>query len=72
MATKKQTYDEALKEIEEILDQIENEQFSVDELAGKVKKASELIKFCKSKLHDTEEEIEKILDNLDTNGKMED
>lgn len=69
MAVKKQTYDEALKEIEKILDQIENEECNVDELAGKVKRASELIKFCKSKLHDTEEEIEKILADLDTDEK---
>ena len=69
MATKELTYDEALKAIEEILDQIENEQYNVDELTGKVKKASELIKFCKSKLHDTEEEIEKILADLDSDEK---
>ena len=36
MATKKVTYKEAIKEIEEILEKIENEELDVDELAEQV------------------------------------
>ncbi|MFR4044510.1 MAG: exodeoxyribonuclease VII small subunit, partial [Odoribacter splanchnicus] len=31
----------------------------------KVKRVSELIAFCKSKLHETEEEVEKILKTIE-------
>ena len=66
MATKKVTYNEAISEIEEILEKIENEELDVDELAEKVKRVSQLLKICKEKLQTTNEEVEKIL------GEMED
>ncbi len=59
------SYAKAIKEIEEILQKIENEELDVDELGASVKKAANLLKICKSKLHDTEEEIQKILDEMD-------
>lgn len=59
------TYIEAVKKIEEIMLLIENEELDIDELAKNVKQASELLKFCKSKLRDTEVEIEKILNDID-------
>jgi exodeoxyribonuclease VII small subunit len=65
MATKKITYNGAFIELQEILKQIENGEPDVDELTEKVRKAAELIKICKSKLYETETEIEKILDDLD-------
>ena len=40
-------------------------QINVDELALKVKRAAELIKICKVKLHDTESDVQKILKDLD-------
>ena len=60
------TYAEAVKQIEEILKKIESEELDVDELSAKVKKAANLLKLCKLKLHDTEEEIQKILDEMET------
>lgn len=63
------TYIEAVEKIEEIMSKIENEELDIDELAGNVKQASELLKFCKSKLRDTKIEIEKILDDI--NGEEE-
>ena len=65
MATKKMSYEEAYSELQLILEKIESGQLNVDQLASEVKKASGLIKFCKSKLYETEEEIEKILEDLD-------
>lgn len=62
------SYTEAVKQIEEILKRIESEELDVDELSDKVKKAADLLKLCKSKLHDTEEEIQKILDEMETEG----
>ena len=60
------SYARAIKEIEEILHKIENEELDVDELSASVKKAADLLKICKSKLHETEKEIQKILDEMDT------
>ncbi|WP_430816218.1 exodeoxyribonuclease VII small subunit [Carboxylicivirga sp. RSCT41] len=65
MTKKKLTYNEAVSEIEEILQLIENEELDVDELSAKVKRVSALIKTCKDKLHKTEEEVEKILNDID-------
>ncbi|MBN1927740.1 MAG: exodeoxyribonuclease VII small subunit [Prolixibacteraceae bacterium] len=65
MTQKKQTYREAMQEIEEILSSIENEEPDVDELAEKVKKVSQLLKYCKDKLYKTQEEVEKVLKDMD-------
>lgn len=54
-----------MAEIEDIVSKLENNQLDVDELSEKVKKVSGLITFCKSKLHETEEEVEKILKSID-------
>jgi exodeoxyribonuclease VII small subunit len=48
------TYEAAYKELTEIAQEIENESVSVDVLADKVKRASELIEFCQTKLRATE------------------
>jgi len=67
MAEKKQIkYGDAVAEIESILDKIENEELDVDELTTKVKRVSELLSICKEKLHSTEEEVEKILKDIET------
>ena len=63
MAKKTIGYSEAVNEIEKILQQIEEGELDVDQLAEKVKKATELIKLCKLKLRNTEEEVNKILED---------
>ena len=65
MEENKLTYKEAMAEIEDIVTKLENNQLDVDELSGKVKRVSELIAFCKPKLHETEEEVEKILKTIE-------
>ena len=65
MEEKQLNYKEAMAEIESIIEKLEDNQLDVDELSGKVKRVSELIAFCKSKLHETEEEVEKILETID-------
>ncbi|MGE5427383.1 MAG: exodeoxyribonuclease VII small subunit, partial [Methylococcaceae bacterium] len=65
MATKKVTYKEAILEIEDILKKIENEELDVDELSEHVSRVSVLIGICKDKLHKTEAEVEKILNDMD-------
>ncbi|MGQ8336366.1 exodeoxyribonuclease VII small subunit [Sunxiuqinia sp. A32] len=65
MAAKKMTYQEAVNEIDEILNKIENDELDVDELSEKVKRVSSLIKLCKEKLHKTETEVENILKEME-------
>ncbi|MDD2590564.1 MAG: exodeoxyribonuclease VII small subunit [Fermentimonas sp.] len=62
---KNMTYTEAKKELEEIVSSIESGKLDVDALTDKVKRASELITFCKEKLSKTDKELQKILEELD-------
>ncbi len=66
MAKKELSYKDAVSEIQEILHQIEDDELDIDILSEKVKKVSTLIKLCKKKLHQTEEEVQKILDDIET------
>jgi exodeoxyribonuclease VII small subunit len=58
------SYEKAVSELEDIVNKIESEEISVDELSEKVKRASELIRICKAKLFSTEKEVNKILDEI--------
>lgn len=64
MKTKNLSYKEAMAQLEEIVQKIENEEPDVDELSTLVKKASELMTFCKKRLKSTEEEINETLEKL--------
>ena len=64
--SEKVKYTDAIIELEEIVSSIENDEVNVDELSVKVKRASELIKICKEKLHNTEEEVSRILTELNS------
>ena len=59
------TYEEAYNELKEIAQEIETESVSVDVLAQRVKRASELIAFCQAKLKSTETEVNKIIAQMD-------
>ena len=58
-------YSQAFEELQKIVSEMEDGQISVDELAMKVKRASELIKICKNKLKATEGDVLKILKELE-------
>ncbi|HBG58726.1 exodeoxyribonuclease VII small subunit [Proteiniphilum sp. UBA1028] len=60
----KLSYTSAKKELESIVSAIEAGEMDVDLLIDKVKRASELIIFCKEKLTKTEKELQKILDDI--------
>ncbi len=61
MSKKEISYSEAAAEIEQILLELENGEPDVDELTEKVKRASFLIKLCKTRLKSTEEAVDKVL-----------
>ncbi|NLA61736.1 MAG: exodeoxyribonuclease VII small subunit [Bacteroidales bacterium] len=59
------TYTAAKAEIEKIVALIESDELDVDQLTKHVKRASELVAFCKKKLTETDKELQKVLDQLD-------
>ena len=58
-------YTDAFKELQEIVDEIEQGEISVDDLSTKVKRAAELIRICKNKLAATEQDVAGILKELE-------
>ena len=64
------SYTDAFVELQEIVADIEGGEISVDQLSEKVKRAAFLIKVCKSKLTTTEEDVNKILKELDGSGEV--
>ncbi len=57
-------YIDAYNELQQIVSEIEIGEVNVDELAEKVRRASELIAICKAKLTASEEEVEGLLKQL--------
>lgn len=54
-------YEEAIKELEAIVSQVENNELDIDQLAGRLKDAQKLIKLCRDKLYKTDEKIKALL-----------
>ena len=65
MAAKKQTYEQAMKRLEEIVTRIDSNELDIDSLGESLKEAQELIKFCREKLYNADGEIKKILEEED-------
>lgn len=59
------SYDESLLELQQIVADIENETTGVDELSKKIKRATELLHFCKHKLRSVAEDVQESLEKLD-------
>ena len=62
MPKSQMTYTDAYQELQEIVQKMENADISVDELAKKIERASQLIQICKDKLTKTEEEINQLIE----------
>ena len=56
------SYSEAMAEIEAILSSLQRSDCDVEQLAKQVKRASELIECCRTKLRKTESEVEKLFE----------
>ena len=54
-------YEEALKELEQIVRQMENNELDIDQMGDRLKRAQQLIRLCKDRLTKTDEEIKIIL-----------
>ncbi|MDR1556601.1 MAG: exodeoxyribonuclease VII small subunit [Tannerellaceae bacterium] len=65
MANNEETYNEAVGKLRRIVADIENAELDVDILSEKVKEATRLIKLCKEKLFKVDEEVKKVLEELE-------
>ena len=61
MSKKLMKYNEAIRELNTILEGLESERIDVDEVSLKVKRAIELIRLCREKIAKTELEVKKIV-----------
>ncbi|HRM57189.1 MAG TPA: exodeoxyribonuclease VII small subunit [Prevotella sp.] len=61
MPKKEIKYEEAVAQLEKIVDKMENDELDIDQLSDQLKRAKELVKLCKDKLTKTDEEIKKLL-----------
>jgi exodeoxyribonuclease VII small subunit len=61
----KLSFSEAMAEVEGIVARLENEQTDVDELAGEVKRALELITACRGRLEKTDREVRELVSELE-------
>lgn len=61
----KLTYSEAVKELEAIVREMQSESCSIDNLSKYTKRSLQLLKVCKAKLYETDEELKKILAELE-------
>lgn len=62
---KKPSYEAAIEELQEILDNLEEGEISIDVLAEKVERASFLLQYCYDRLGQTEKKVKEIIEKLD-------
>lgn len=65
------SYTSAFEELQNIVAKIEKGQINLEDLSQQVKRATELIRICKSKLTDTEEDVQKMLQETNEKEKRE-
>ena len=56
-------YEEAIRQMEDIVAKMENDELDIDSLSQQLKTAQRLIKTCKDKLTKADEDIKAILDD---------
>ncbi len=61
---KNMTYTQAVERLEKIMNSIQGGGMDVDKLAVTLKEAEALVKFCRSKLFEVDEEVKQLLDDI--------
>ena len=66
MIKNKFTYNEAVAELQAILAELEDTtiEVNIEDLNSKIKRASELMAFCKKQLHEIDKDLEKLMETL--------
>ncbi|MGL5937981.1 MAG: exodeoxyribonuclease VII small subunit [Phocaeicola sp.] len=62
METKKQDYEQSIKRLEEIVNQVERNELGIDQLSSSLKEAQQLLSFCRKKLYAVDKEINQLLE----------
>lgn len=58
----KPRYEEAIHELESIVEKMENNELGIDEMTSQLKRAQALITLCRDRLTKTDDEIKQILE----------
>lgn len=58
MKMPKITYNKAFAELNKIVDELQTDEISIDQLASKAKRANELLQICRTKLRKIESDVE--------------
>ena len=58
------SYDDAVQELKSILNSLQDETLSIDQLTDSIKRASELLESCNSRLTNTEQKVNSIIKKL--------
>lgn len=66
-----ENYSAAYEELQNIINEMEQGNIGIDELSVKVKRAAELINYCKKKLKNTEMDVAEILKQLEEDSTNE-
>ena len=61
-------YDDAVRELQEILSALQSGELGIDELTSKLQRAGLLLDFCQGKLTKTEAEVQAVLKRLGLEG----
>ena len=69
--TKKLSFEEALKRLEEIVEELEQGDIKLDDMLKSYEEGAQLISFCMAKLKDVEGKIKKLSGKDETDFKLE-
>ena len=62
MAKEEIKYEDAVRELERIVEQMENNELDIDVMGDRLKKAQKLLKLCRDRLTKADQEVKKMLD----------
>ncbi len=71
-ATGEQSFAAARARLDEILDELESDAGDVDQLAARVREASELIRFCRERLAGARQEVTEVVAALAADAEQDD
>ena len=64
------SYSQAVARLEEIMQAIQSGSVEIDTLDRLLKEADELIKFCRTRLYEVDEEVKMLLDSMNEESAM--
>ena len=57
-------YEDAIQQLEDIVEKLENNELDIDEMPEALKRAQQLLKLCRDRLTKTDAEIQKIQEEV--------